>query len=155
MKMSTTQIEMRGSEGGTEAVSLGLQGGEGWPQEDLYLSLYYTEDWVAVVKIFHSRIGLTQAEIARGAGVSQATVARWLESDPEVPIRAYGRLDDLRYVVLLLLRYGMGERLIAFWLGARNVDLGIDPLQAIAEGRFERVSEIAGGFVEGRPPSLA
>lgn len=152
--MTTTQLEMRGPMGGTEAGSLGRNGGEAWPQEELYLSLYYTEDWGPVVKILHSRIGLTQAEIARGAGVSQATVARWLEGDPEVPIRAYGRLDDLRYVVLLLLRFGMGERLIAFWLGARNVDLGIDPLQAIAEGHFERVSEIAGAFVEGRPPSL-
>ena len=88
--MSTTQLDMRGPAGGTEAVSQGMQGGEAWPQEELYLSLYYTDSWVAVVKIFHAPIGLTQAEIARGAGVSQATVARWLESDPDAPVRAYG-----------------------------------------------------------------
>jgi len=153
--MSTTQLGARGLEGGTEAVSPGVQGTETWPQEELYLSLYYTEDWVAVVKIFHAQIGLTQAEIARGAGVSQATVARWLESEPNAPVRAYGRLDDLRYVVLWLLRCRMGERLIAFWLAARNVDLGgSDPLQAIADGRFEEVMSIASAFAEGRPPSL-
>jgi len=152
--MSTTQLDGRGLEGGTEAVSPGVQGAETWPQEELYVSLYYTDSWVGVVRILHGRIGLTQAEIARGAGVSQATVARWLESDPDAPVRAYGRLDDLRYVVLWLLRCGMGERLISFWLTARNVDLGIDPLQAIAEGRFEQVTFAANAFVEGRPPSL-
>ena len=153
--MSTTQLDRRGLEGGMEVGAPGARGGEAWPQEELYLSLYYTDSWVAVVGILHGRIGLTQAEIARGAGVSQATVARWLESDPDAPVRAYGRLDDLRYVVLWLLRYGMGERLISFWLTARTVDLGIDPLQAIAEGRFEQVTLAANAFVEGRPPSLA
>jgi len=153
--MSTTQLDRRALEGGTEAVAPGARGGETWPQEELYVSLYYTDSWVAVVRILHGQIGLTQAEIARGAGVSQATVARWLESDSDAPVRAYGRLDDLRYLVLWLLHSRMGERLIAFWLTARTVDLGIDPLQAIAEGRFEQVTGAANAFVEGRPPSLA
>jgi transcriptional regulator with XRE-family HTH domain len=128
---------------------------EAWPQEELYNSLYYTDNWVSVVGILHRRIGLTQAEIALGAGVSQATVARWLESGPDLPVRAYGRLDDVRYVVLWLLRHGMNERLISFWLSARNVHLGIDPLQAIAEGRFEQVLSVAEAFVQARPPALA
>ena len=56
--------------------------------------------------------------------------------------------------MLWLLRCRMGERLISFWLAARNVDLGVDPLRAIAEGRFEKVMSIASAFAEGRPPSL-
>jgi hypothetical protein len=149
--MSTPQLERR-----PDAADISADAGGVWLQEELYDSLYYTDNWIAVVNIFHGRIGLTQGEIARGAGVSQATVARWLESSPDAPVRAYGCLDDLRYVVLWLLRCRMGERLIAFWLAARNVDLrGADPLLAISEGRFEQVMEIASAFVDGRPTSLA
>ncbi len=151
----STGLDTRQLEAGTDAVQQSAHAGVAWLQEELYESLYYTDNWIAVVNIFHGRVGLTQAEIARGAGVSQATVARWLESGPEAPVRAYGRLDDLRYVVLWLLRCRMSERLISFWLAARNVDLGVDPLQAIAAGRFEQVMNVASGFVEGRPPSLA
>jgi hypothetical protein len=151
----STPVDTPRLETGMDAGERSRGTSEVWPQEELYDSLYYTDNWISVVGILHRGIGLTQAEIALGAGVSQATVARWLESEPDLPIRAYGRLDDLRYVALRLLRHGMSERLISFWLTARNVYLGIDPLQAIAEGRFEQVQSVADAFVQARPPTLA
>lgn len=118
----------------------------------LYGALYPTESWVQVAKVLHRELGLTQAEIARGANVTPATVARWLESSDEAPVRAVGRLDDLRYAVLwMACGCGMGSRLIRFWLTAKNPYLGEDPLGAIAAGRFEHVVEVARSFGEARP----
>jgi transcriptional regulator with XRE-family HTH domain len=151
MNMSTG-LDTRQVEDGVEAVPEGAYVGEAWTQEEPYHSLYYTDSWITVVKLLHSRIGLTQAEIARGADVSQATVARWLESEEASPVRAYDRLDDLRYVVLGLLRCGLTPSLIAFWLAAKNIDLGADPLTAIARGGFEKVIRVANAFANGRPP---
>ncbi|HXM86882.1 MAG TPA: helix-turn-helix transcriptional regulator [Solirubrobacteraceae bacterium] len=151
----STQLDIPRLDAGTDAGQCGPEAGEAWPQEELYYTLYCTDNWVSVVGVLHGRIGLTQAQIALGAGVSQATVARWLESGPDLPVRASDRLDDLRCVTLWLLRRGMSERLIAFWLSARNIYLGIDPLQAIAEGRFEQVLDVAHAFVQARPPALA
>jgi len=117
----------------------------------LYNALYPTESWVQVAKVLHRELGLTQAEIARGANVTTATVARWLESLDEAPVRAGDRLDDLRYAVLwMACGCGMGPRLIRFWLTAKNPHLGEDPLGAIAAGRFEQVIEIAHAFGEAR-----
>jgi hypothetical protein len=117
----------------------------------LYDALYPTESWVQVAKVLHRALGLTQAEIARGADVTTATVARWLESPDEASVRAVGRLDDLRYAVLwMACGCGMGPRLIRFWLTAKNPYLGQDPLGAIAAGRFEQVIEIARAFGEAR-----
>jgi transcriptional regulator with XRE-family HTH domain len=128
---------------------------EAGPQEELYQALYGTDNWIAVVKLLRNQVGLTQAEIARGADVSQATVARWLDSEEDAPVRATGRLDDLRYVVLWLIRgCGMPPRLIRFWLGSKNIHLGVDPLSAIAQGRFEQVIEVAHAFAAGRSPAI-
>jgi len=117
----------------------------------LYDALYSTESWVQVAKVLHRELRLTQAEIARGADVTTATVARWLESTDEASVRAVGKLDDLRYAVLWMVSgCGMGPRLIRFWLTAKNPHLGQDPLGAIAAGRFEHVIEIAHAFGEAR-----
>ena len=123
---------------------------EGEGQDELFASLYSTDNWIAVVGVLRSKLGLSSAEIGRGANVSQATVARWLESDEDAPVKASGRLDDLRYVVLWLIRCGMSARLMRFWLAAKNIELGSDPLTAIAAGRFEEVIEAARAFGAGR-----
>jgi hypothetical protein len=117
----------------------------------LYDALYPTESWVQVAKVLQRALGLTHAEIARGADVTTATVARWLESPDDAPVRAVGRLDDLRYVVLwMAYGCGMGPRLIRFWMTAKNPYLHEDPLSAIAKGRFEQVVDLARMFGEAR-----
>src|ERR1700744_4177708 len=110
---------------------------EGPATEELYQQLYTTDNWIAVVGLLRSGLGLSSAEIARGANVSNATVARWLESDEGAFVKASGRLDDLRYVVLWLIRCGMSTKLMRFWLAAKNIELAADPLSAIGAGRFE------------------
>jgi len=121
------------------------------PESDLYDELYMADNWISVVRVLHNKLGLTQAEIARGAGVSAITVSRWLDSPEDLELRAHGRLDDIRCVVLWLLKgCDMRLRLIRFWLTAKNPDLAVDPLSAIAAGRFEEVAATARAFSTGR-----
>lgn len=148
--MSTAQLDAPQIEG-MDVPGKNVRVGES-PQDELHQALYYTDSWIEVVRVLRDTVGLSQAEIARGADVSPATVARWLESPTEAVIRAYGRLDDLRYVVLWLARCGFEPRLISFWLAAKNVDLATDPLSAIAQGRFLQVIHEANDFAAGRPP---
>jgi hypothetical protein len=115
--------------------------------------LQVTDNWISVVRLLHDQLGLSQAEIARGAGVSQMTVSRWLDSPEDADVRAWGRLDDLRYVTMFLVGYcSMRLRLARFWLSAKNLDLGTDPLSAIASGCYEQVVETARAFANGRIP---
>jgi hypothetical protein len=151
----TVDLDNRQRQAASDAAQDGARPSQEFALEEPYASLYYTESWVSVVKLLHSRIGLSQAEIARGAGVSQATVTRWLDREEAAPVRAYNRLDDLRYVVLVLLNLGMTPRLITFWLAAKEIHIGTDPLTAIAEGRFEEVIAVAKAFAQGRPPAHA
>jgi hypothetical protein len=123
---------------------------EGGSLEELHGALYWTDSWISVVNLLRSEIGLSSADIGRGADVSLATVARWLDSPDDAPVKASGRLDDLRYVVLSLIQYGMTPRLIRFWLAAKNPQLRCDPLSAIAAGRFEEVVDVAEAFAAGR-----
>jgi hypothetical protein len=118
---------------------------------ELYDELYMADNWITVVRVLHDGLGLTQAEIARGAGVATMTVSRWLDSPEDLELRAHGHLDDIRCVVLWLLKgCDMRLRLIRFWLTAKNPDLATDPLTAVAAGRFEEVAATARAFSNGR-----
>jgi hypothetical protein len=112
------------------------------PETALRDALYVTDSWHGVVRLLHDELGLSRAELARGAGVAPITVARWLEQGEDAEIRSPDRLSDLRYVVLTLLSHGaMSKKLLKFWLTAKDVVLGTDALTAIAHGRFEEVIE--------------
>jgi transcriptional regulator with XRE-family HTH domain len=124
------------------------------PEQELVDNLEAADNWVTVVRLLNTSLGLSQADIARGARVSQVTVARWLDGNEQQEVRARARVDDLRYVVLWLLKTcRMRLRLAGFWLKAKNIDLRTDPLSAIAEGRYEEVVEAARAFAAGRRPS--
>jgi hypothetical protein len=123
---------------------------EGGALEELHGALYWADNWISLVNMLRSEVGLSSADISRGADVSLATVARWLDSADHAPVKASGRLDDLRYVVLSLIQYGMTPQLISFWLAAKNPQLRSDPLSAIAAGRFEEVVDVAEAFAAGR-----
>jgi hypothetical protein len=112
------------------------------PEQVLHRQLYTADNWSAVVRLLHDELGLGRPEIARAAGVSSVTVARWLENEGDSDVRSPERLDDLRFVVLALLQHGaMTKRLLRFWLAAKDVELRTDALTAIAEGRLEEVIE--------------
>lgn len=135
-------------ENGTEATSVAPEPTE---EDRLYEALHEVDSWAVVVRLLHQELGLTKSELARGAGVVPETISRWLEEDREAEIRATRGLDELRYAVLALLRHGgMRKRLLRFWLTARNIDLGTDPLSAIADGRLEEVVTVGREFARGR-----
>lgn len=98
-------------------------------------------------------IGLRDVELATLADVSRATLARWRkQGDAERP----KSLDDLRAIVVLLLRTGaMRPRSVAGWLRSRN--LGLDwnrPLEVLgaAPENFLLVRRAAEAACAGRVP---
>jgi hypothetical protein len=122
------------------------------PEYELLVELYYSDSWSQTVWLLHHHLGLSKTELARGAGVQPITISRWLEGTSE-DVRASEALGDLRYVVMALLRHGaMSLRLMRFWLSARDVILGTDPLTAVSQGRFEDVVEAGLALSSLRPP---
>lgn len=122
-------------------------------ENQLYETLYFADSWFDVVRALHDQLGLTKAEVARAAGVTTMTVGRWLERQGQ-DIRAPRGLDDLRFMVLAMLRDGaMTPRLLRFWLAARDLELGTDALTAIGHGRFEEVLEAGRAFTSMRRPT--
>lgn len=121
----------------------------------LFDRLAYVEGPVEVVRVLHEDLGLTEKDLAKATGVRHESVSRWLAGAVN-NVHARDSINDLRYVVMALLRTGtMTLPRIAYWLCARNIYLGIEPVEAIAEGDFERVVEIGLAHAEGRAPDLA
>lgn len=123
-----------------ESASLEQEGDEISPEDRLHRKLMAPVGWVHVARLLHDEVRLTQEEIARGAHVQPVTVARWLQRPDDAYIRATDGLDRLRALVMaMLVRPGMSIKLLRFWLGAIDAELGTDPLTALSERRFEQV----------------
>jgi transcriptional regulator with XRE-family HTH domain len=121
----------------------------------LFDRLSYVEGPVEVVRILHEQLGLTEKDLARAAGVRHESVSRWLAGNVS-NMHARDSINDLRYVVMALLRARtMTLPRIAYWLCSRNLYLGVEPVEAIANGEFERVVEVGLAHAEGRTPDIA
>lgn len=122
--------------------------------EALFQRLSYVEGPVDVVELLHGELGLTEKDLAKAAGVREESVSRWLGGGVS-NLHARDAINDLRYVVMVLLNARtLSLSTIAYWLSARNVYLGVAPVEAISRGGFEQVAEVALAYAEGRMPDL-
>jgi transcriptional regulator with XRE-family HTH domain len=120
--------------------------------DELFDRLEYAEDPFDAVRALIDGLGLPEKDIALAAGVTPTSVSRWVNGDVS-SMHARDVLNDLRYVVLALLNTRrMSKSRIAYWLSARNLFLGVTPLEAIARGDFEHVVEAGRAHAEGRRP---
>lgn len=93
------------------------------------------------------RFGVTQAEVAAVAQVSDRAVRGWRQS--AIRTENYDRLSELRDLVLLL-SDSLAPRGVAQWLRARNRVLARErPLDVLAAGGVEQVRSAAEAFVDG------
>ncbi len=93
------------------------------------------------------RFGVTQAEVAAVAHVSDRAVRGWRES--AIRTENYDRLAELRDVVLLL-SDSLTARGVAQWLRARNRLLDRQrPIDVLAAGGVEQVHGAAKAFIDG------
>lgn len=93
------------------------------------------------------RFGVTQAEVAAVAHVSDRAVRGWRES--AIRTENYDRLAELRDLVLLL-SDSLTPRGVAQWLRARNRLLDRErPLDVLADGRVAEVRGAAEAFIDG------
>jgi transcriptional regulator with XRE-family HTH domain len=92
--------------------------------------------------------GLTQADVALAAGVSDRSVRNWANDTP-LRRRHEERLQALRQIVLLL-DDSLTPRGVGQWFRAHNRSLhGRRPLDVLADGDFEAVRRAAAAFAEG------
>lgn len=91
--------------------------------------------------------GVTQAEVAAVAHVSDRAVRGWREST--IRTENYDRLAELRDLVVLL-SDSLTPRGVAQWLRARNRLLHRErPIDALAAGGVENVRRAAEAFIDG------
>ena len=120
---------------------------------DVLLKLEESRPLSEQLRTLTKDVGMRDVELANLAGVSRATLARWRkDGDAERPTA----LDDLRAIVLLLIRTGaMRPRSVAGWLRSRNVGLDwnrpLDVLEAGTEN-FPLVLKAAEAACGGRVP---
>lgn len=101
-----------------------------------------------IVRALNEDYALTQAAIARMAGVSDRTVRSWL-NDSGIRGAADDRVREIREIVLAL-EESLTRRGIGQWLRARNQLLdGQRPLDLIADGRIEPVRAAVEAFLDG------
>lgn len=91
--------------------------------------------------------GVTQAEVASVAQVSDRAVRGWRQS--AIKTENYDRLAELRDLVVLL-SDSLTPRGVSQWLRARNRLLQSKrPIELLATGEFEAVRRAAQAFIEG------
>ena len=102
-----------------------------------------------VVAQLYERDVVGPGELARVTGTSQRTVARWRAGDAAPREQAERRLREVRTIVDLASRV-MPDDAIRYWLRSPNPDLGYEkPLDLIAEGSHQRVTDLLLGLAEG------
>ena len=95
-----------------------------------------------------ARSNLTQADLARATGASERSVRNWKRTSAIRP-QFDERLRELRDVALIL-QDSLTRRGVGQWLRARNRLLdGRRPIELIAQGEVDAVSEAAQAFVDG------
>jgi hypothetical protein len=120
-----------------------------WVKEPM---LAITGDKRALVRFFHDKVKLTDAEIATAMGTGPGTVRRWRSPKAAHEPRDVRRLDNIRTILALLVNSGVltleeAGGFLRSQVVPPNDEVPLDLLGAGGDG-YARVREVAASFVD-------